>query len=160
MRPWYWPEDGQPHRANPFDWIMKDNIGASWWPDPYMFDLFREKGIKVIINCSEFDNRSDIPKDFKYYFFHIPDYGVPSEEQIQKFLKITDRHRKKKEPMVVHCVAGCGRTGQMIVAYAAYHDLIPKDEDPVKWVRERRNCFLETEEQKNFARKIAKKYQK
>ncbi len=159
VRPWYWPEKGQPNRTNPFDWIVKGKIAASWWPDPYMFDLFRREGIKVIVNCSEFDNRSDVPDDFKYYHFNIPDYGVPTETQIEKFLQITKKHEDKGQSIVVHCVAGCGRTGQMLVAYAAHNGLISNHEDPVRWIRSKRKCCLETEEQKEFARKITKKFQ-
>jgi protein-tyrosine phosphatase len=112
----------------------------------------------VIINCSEFDYQNDVPVGFKYYHINVPDYGLPTELQIEQFLEITKAHNKMNEPIVVHCVAGCGRTGQFIVAWAAYNRYLPKNIDPVKWIKKLRPCCLETEEQMNFARKIAKKY--
>jgi protein-tyrosine phosphatase len=117
------------------------------------------RGIKGIINCSEFDNRRDVPSDFKYFHINIPDYGTPTESQLDKFFKITSELGAGKDPIVVHCVAGCGRTGIMIVAWAAFNNLIPERLDPVKWIRNQRPCSLETKEQMVLARKIAKKYQ-
>ncbi|TFF95266.1 MAG: hypothetical protein EU544_03115 [Promethearchaeota archaeon] len=159
VRPWYWPQGGQPHRTEPFTWIVKKKMAASWWPDPPVFKRYKEEGIKVIINASEFDNRNDVPSEFAYYHINIPDYGTPTENQIQQFLAITEKHMNKKEAIVVHCVAGCGRTGQLIVIWGAYNNHIPEGMDPVKWIRRLRNCCLETKEQMDLARRMAKKYQ-
>ena len=160
VRPWYWPIGGQPHRANPFDWIIKGKMAASWWPDENVFQIYKKEKISVIINASEFNNRDDIPNGFIYYHLNIPDYGLPTDNQITRFLAITDTHGKKNDPIVVHCVAGCGRTGQLIVIYAAHNGYIPKNMDPVKWIRKIRPCCLETREQTELARKMARKYQK
>jgi len=159
VRPWYWPEGGQPHRTEPFTWIVKGKMAASWWPDPPVFKIYRKEGIKVVINCSEFDYRNECPEEFKYYHINIPDYGIPSDKQLNKFLEITTKHGDKNEPIVVHCVAGCGRTGQMIVAWGSANGMIPKTMDPVQWVRNYRKCSLETKEQMALARRIAKKLQ-
>jgi len=159
VRPSYWPKEGQPNRTKEFTWIVKKKFAASWWPDPPLFKRYEKEGISVIINCSELNNKSDIPERFYYYHIAVPDYGLPTEEQISHFLKICDKHGQKNEIIVVHCVAGCGRTGQFIVAWAAYNGYIPKNMDPVKWIRKLRPCSLETLEQMEFARKIARKYQ-
>ena len=160
VRPWYWPKEGMPERTEPFTWIIKGKMAASWWPDPSVIENYRREGIKVIINCSEFDNRKDIPKEFKYFHLNIPDYGTPTDVQLQRFFEITSESSNNDVPIVVHCVGGCGRSGLMIVAWAAYNGYIPKGIDPVKWIRKLRSCCLETKEQMELARKIAKKYQK
>ena len=160
VRPWYWPEGGQPHRTTPFTWIVKGKMAVSWWPDNSVINLHKTEGIKVIINCSEFDNRKELPSDFEYFHFNIPDYGTPTNRQLERFLEITSKHGGTGKPMVVHCVAGCGRTGIMIVAWGAYNGIIPNSMDPVKWIRRFRSCSLETKEQMDLARKIATKYQK
>ena len=158
VRPWYWPEEGQPHRTESFTWIVKDKLAASWWPDSKLIERYKKEGIKAIINCSEFDNRKDIPKDFKYFHINIPDYGTPTDTQLERFFNITNKHRINGEAVVVHCVAGCGRTGIMIVAWAAHNGYIPNSIDPVKWIRKLRPCSLETKEQMDLARKLARKY--
>ncbi|KKL61426.1 hypothetical protein LCGC14_2195420 [marine sediment metagenome] len=160
VRPWYWPKTGMPEKANPFTWIIKNRIAVSWWADPSVIQRYKKEGIKVIINCSEFDNRSEIPEDFKYFHINIPDYGTPTDSQLQRFFKITSKFTTNNKPIVVHCVAGCGRSGIMIVAWAAYNGYIPDGIDPVKWIRKLRPCCLETKEQMELSRKIANKYQK
>ena len=149
-----------PERAEPFTWIVKNKLAASWWPESEEFEIYRKQGIRVIVNCSEFDNRSGVAKEFKYYHINVPDYGTPTAAQLDRFIKISDEHGAKKEPIVVHCVAGCGRTGQFIVAWAAYKGYIPNGMDPIKWIRKLRPCSLETKEQMDLARNIAKKYRK
>jgi len=148
-----------PERTQPFTWVVKGKIAASRWPDPPVIEKYKKEGISVIINCSEFDNRKDIPNIFNYYHINVPDYGLPTESQIETFLAICEKHGLNHESIVVHCVAGCGRTGQFLVAWGAKNGYIPKSMDPIKWIRKHRPCSLETKEQMNFARKMAKKYQ-
>ncbi|MFX1590639.1 MAG: dual specificity protein phosphatase family protein, partial [Promethearchaeota archaeon] len=119
---------------------------------------YQEEGISVIINCSEFDNQKDIPQDFTYYHINVPDYGIPTKSQIEKFLSITKSHSQEKGAIFVHCAAGCGRTAQFIIAWACNNGYIPRGMDPVNWIRKLRPCSLETKEQEDFARKICKKY--
>lgn len=149
-----------PERTTPFTWIVKNKLAAGWWPDSREIEIYKKEGIKVVVNCSEFDNKREISKSFKYYHINIPDYGTPTNSQLEKFLNITDKHNKIGDPIAVHCVAGCGRTGIMIVAWAAFNGHIPNGMDPVKWIRKFRPCSLETKEQMNLAREIAKKYRK
>ena len=82
IRPSYWPAQGQPERTEPFTWIVEGVIAASWWPDPYVFDIYKEHSIKAIFNVCEFDNRQDISAQFDYHFIQVPDYGVPSDQQL------------------------------------------------------------------------------
>ncbi len=135
-------------------------MAVSWWPESREIEIYKKEGIKTVINCSEFDNRQEISKHFKYYHINIPDYGTPTDAQVERFLNITKEHLVKNEPIVVHCVAGCGRTGIMIVLWAAYNEIIPDGIDPIKWIRKLRPCSLETKEQVNLARNLAQKYKK
>ena len=160
VRPWYWPKNGMPERAEPFTWIVKGKLAVSWWPDPYVIEIYLKEGIKAIINCSEFDNRKDLPDDFNYFHLDIPDYGTPTDAQLTKFFEITSKHGSNNHPIVVHCIAGCGRSGIMVIAWAAYNDYIPNGIDPVTWIRKLRPCCLETKEQLDLARNLAKKYSK
>ncbi len=151
--PHYWR--GRHHFPDhePFEWIVEDLLGVSCWPDDDHFtDEFPENKIKVIINLCEFDYPEGVPDGYTYYHIPVPDYGVPTEDQIHRFLEITDLHQKKEEPVVVHCVAGCGRTGQMVAIWAAYNGWMDTHSDPIKWIRERRKCSCETCEQEKLVK--------
>ena len=111
-----------------------------------------------MVNVCEFDNRQDVPPHLNYHFIHVPDYGVPSEEQVDHFIKLMDKHHTAGEPVVIHCVAGCGRTGQFIIAWCARAGFISKGTDPVDWIRSKRKCCLETGAQEQCARLLTKKY--
>ena len=50
IRPYYWPAKGQPERTEAFTWIVEGVIAASWWPDPYVFDIYKEKNIKAVVD--------------------------------------------------------------------------------------------------------------
>jgi hypothetical protein len=92
IRPWYWPERGQPERTEPFTWIVEGVIAASWWPDPYVFEIYEEQNIRAVVNCCEFDNRRDVPEQFVYHHINVPDYGVPTDAQIEQFVSLMDKH--------------------------------------------------------------------
>ena len=124
-----------PHKSDPFSWIIKGKLAASWWPDPPIIEIYKKERIKVVINCCEFDNRHLISQHFIYYHINIPDYGTPTNSQLERFLEISKKHKDNNDPIVVHCVAGCGRTGQFIIAWAANNGYLPNSMDPVKWIR-------------------------
>jgi protein-tyrosine phosphatase len=154
VRPSYWPENGRPEYSNMFDWIERGQLAMSWWPDPPVIERYQLEGIRVIINASEFDNRENIRKRFFYYHFPVPDYGLVTEEQIRKFLEVAKLHFDFKDPMVIHCVSGCGRSGQFALAWVLYFNKVPEHENPISWIRTKRQCILESTEQEKNGEKI------
>lgn len=80
IRPWYWPEKGQPERTEPFTWIVEGVLAASWWPGPGVFARFEEEGIKSGVNVCEFDNRRDVPEHLVYHFIPVTDYGMSFDQ--------------------------------------------------------------------------------
>jgi protein-tyrosine phosphatase len=132
-------------------------LGVSCWPDDHFEKEYPQNKIKVVINVCEFDYPEGVPKGFIYYHFPVPDYGLPTQKQIVKFLEVTRKHILNKEAIVVHCVAGCGRTGQMIAIWAASTGRIPKGEDPIRWIRKHRACSCETPRQEKLVRNYVNK---
>ena len=100
IRPWYWPAKGQPERTEPFTWIVEGVIAASWWPDPSVFDIYDEQHIRAVVNCCEFDNRQDVPSQFVYHHINVPDYGVPTDAQIERFVGLRFRRCPRREKTV------------------------------------------------------------
>ena len=100
IRPWYWPAKGQPERTEPFTWIVEGVIAASWWPDPSVFDIYDEQHIRAVVNCCEFDNRQDVPSQFVYHHINVPDYGVPTDAQIERVVGLRFRRCPRREKTV------------------------------------------------------------
>jgi Polymorphic toxin system, DSP-PTPase phosphatase len=145
-----------------FTWIVKGVMAASCMPNNSLLANYKEQGIKVIINCSDWEYNFEDKKFenyFSYYFIPILDFGVPGDAEIRKLFEICEQHQAKKEPIVVHCMAGCGRTGQLLCAWGAKNNIIPKEMDPVKWIRSLRKCCLENPSQERFAREIQTRIQ-
>ncbi len=115
-------------------------------------DYIKKQGIKVIISLEEEINKlaehSTLKADFEHIELYITDFGVPKTEQIEQFLEVFSKAKEEKKPVLVHCHAGCGRTGVMLaLAEKLFYN--PKDgEEAIKNLKEVRPCALETSEQR------------
>jgi atypical dual specificity phosphatase len=58
-----------------------------------------------------------------------------------------------KHPILVHCFAGCGRTGVMLAVYLmTFYDY--KYENALKKIRSVRECAIESKNQHEFLKKM------
>ncbi|MBN1330817.1 MAG: dual specificity protein phosphatase family protein [Candidatus Heimdallarchaeota archaeon] len=121
------------------------------------FEYLKMIGIKVIIS---FANEIQVIKQktkFDKYFIHheifITDYMTPTKSQVEEFISLLVKYRDEKKPVLVHCWAGCGRTGLML---ALAERFVYGENDPIKAiqnVKKVRSCAVETQEQKEFIMK-------
>ncbi len=81
----------------------------------------------------------------------IPDFGVPSAEVTSRALQFIASRLAAGKVVVVHCGAGCGRTGTILALHLKHSQGIPADE-AIRRVREARRCAVETPEQEAFVR--------
>lgn len=117
-------------------------------------DLIKNLEIQIIISLDEsiqqHPNYDELKKDFEHHEIFIVDFDIPTEDQIKKIIKIITKAREEKKAVLVHCLAGCGRTG-LILALA--EKLIYGTEDgekAIEKVRKIRPCALETQNQYDF----------
>jgi protein tyrosine phosphatase domain-containing protein 1 len=83
---------------------------------------------------------------FQVLHLPIPDFNVPSKEDLEEAIKKTVEHAQVGKNILIHCHAGLGRTG-LFVAYLAKRVLGLSSEEAIHWTRKYIPHALETDEQ-------------
>lgn len=138
-----------------FSWVIPNVIAGSSLPyEESHFTYLKEMGIKVIINLTSKPTDPIYANDFKLYHLRIPDFSVPESKMVKQFFDIIDEAEKRDEPVLVHCFAGCGRTGTMLALWAIKNNKVIKNEDAIPYIRNKRDCSVETDLQEEFVKEF------
>ena len=118
----------------------------------------REKGSLIVLlaeeaECMERTGRNlkslYLKEGFQIIHLPIPDFDVPSKEDLEEAIKKTVGHAQAGQNIVIHCHAGLGRTG-LFVVYLAKQVLSLSSEEAIHWTRKYIPHALETYEQEKF----------
>lgn len=82
----------------------------------------------------------------------IPDGRVPTREQYREIMEFIEDQRARGYPVAVHCAAGLGRTGLVLVGFLMERGA--DFETALKQVRAVRPGAVETREQMNFLENV------
>ncbi|CAD6186099.1 unnamed protein product [Caenorhabditis auriculariae] len=138
---------------------------------------FTEGPQKILVKCTRVKNLSWGESKLKESTFYVegvgktmkikhihwidwPDRCVPSPDMT--VIKILDRYRSKN-PIVVHCSAGIGRTGSVVMIeyileqLESHEKITPSDEILLK-IRKQRNNSVQTEHQYLFVHQVILNY--
>ncbi|XP_061913531.1 tyrosine-protein phosphatase non-receptor type 11b isoform X1 [Entelurus aequoreus] len=121
------------------------------------------------LQVTRLDRRDSLRQVWHYQYLSWPDHGVPNEPGgVLWFLEEANRTQASIEgcgPMVVHCSAGIGRTGTIIVIDILIHLInrqgldcdidIPKT---IQRVRQQRSGMVQTEAQYKFIYMAVQQY--
>lgn len=139
-----------------FNWVADEVIAGS--SKPYFseqFNFLHNERIKVIINLTKDPLiKTDQLDKFTIYNIPISDFSIPTYEQINEFWQICKKHEKRNEAILVHCMAGCGRTGTMLAIWLLLKGVVQTGEEAVDQIRLLRPCSVETMEQENLILEI------
>ncbi len=87
-----------------------------------------------------------LSQGFQVLHLPIPDFNVPSREDLEEAIKRTVEHAEVGKNILIHCHAGLGRTG-LFVAYLAKRVLGLSSEEAIHWTRKYIPHALETDGQ-------------
>ncbi|MFX1262774.1 MAG: protein-tyrosine phosphatase family protein [Promethearchaeota archaeon] len=109
-----------------------------------------DAGIRVVISLESRFGFPDFSEfDIEHHQISIPDFDIPSEPNVREFVNIVKTALHQKKPVLVHCLAGCGRTGTMLAIAEIYLYGQTNGLDAIESVRKSRPCAVETKGQED-----------
>jgi len=119
-------------------WLIPEKVAKSSVPDYSDLILWKAEGINSIVNLLE-DGYHEIVQDEKEVGFNvlhspISDFDAPTLDQLIEIIQWIDQEIDDKNTVLVHCYAGIGRTGTVLIAFLIHrgYDIISATEEVLK----------------------------
>jgi len=146
-------------RPDKFSWLIENKLAGSGIPTSidevhWMID----QGVKSIVTVREEPLDDDWIKDVNYLHIMSNDMGVPEFDDLVDAVDFIDRKITNSEPVLVHCLAGMGRTGTVLACYLVKYQNMSADE-AVQKVREQRPGSIQSYPQEEIIFRFAKSLQ-
>jgi protein-tyrosine phosphatase len=125
-----------------------------------VWSSFLDKGIDLVVVLTEKQEylvyaQKDLPEFYRsqgmdVLHLPVPDFGIPDDLPTwEKGLKQAAGAARKGNNIVIHCLAGIGRTGTFL-ACLAKEDLGLEGRDAIQWVRKTLPGAMENKYQEEF----------
>jgi ADP-ribosyl-[dinitrogen reductase] hydrolase len=135
-------------------WIEEPLLIGSHNPDDSELAGIIESGVATVISLVDETEQKALYGDSHFadgtcvrHSIPIPDYGVPSAEQVSSFLEAV-RDGLERGLVLVHCQGGSGRTGTLGALWLINRGMTP--EEAIRAVRGRNSSAIETVDQEAF----------
>ena len=139
-----------------FSWLLENKLAGSAIPtsiDEVQWAI--DQGVKSIITIREEPLDGSWIKGVKYLHVHSNDMGVPEFVDLVSAVDFIHNRITNDEPVMVHCLAGMGRTGTLLACYLVKHQKMSADE-AIQKVREERPGSIQSFPQEEIIFQFAK----
>ncbi len=143
-----------------FSWIIEKKLAGSAIPtSKEEVDWLKEEGVKSIVTIREEPLEEEWLDDVDYLHVHSNDMGVPEFIDLQHAVDFIHRRITNNEPVLVHCLAGLGRTGTILACYLVkYHNMTT--DEATKKIREERSGSIQSYSQEEIIFRFEKSLKK
>ena len=146
-------------RPDKFSWLIENKLAGSGIPTSINeVEWVIEQGVKSIVTVREEPLDDDWVKDVNYLHVHSNDMGVPEFADLTYAIDFIHRRITNNEPVMVHCLAGMGRTGTLLACYLVKYQKMSAD-DAIQKVREERPGSIQSYPQEEIIFQLEKSLQ-
>jgi len=142
-----------------FSWLIENKLAGSALPtstDEVKWVI--DQGIKSIVTVREEPLDDDWVKDVNYLHIMSNDMGVPEFVDLGSAVDFVHRRITNNEPVMVHCLAGLGRTGTILACYLVKYQNMSADE-AIQKVSEERPGSIQSYPQEEIIFRFSKSLQ-
>jgi atypical dual specificity phosphatase len=134
-------------RPTNFSWLLQDKLAGSGMPTSFEeINWVRKQGVKSIITMTERGLPDSWVEGLEYLHIPTEDLSAPDIDKIDAAVDFIHERIKNKDPVMVHCAAGIGRTGTILASYLIKYQNLTAGE-AIKKIRQERPGSIQSESQ-------------
>jgi len=127
-----------------FSWIIEEKLAGSAIPTSKdEIDWIKQEGVRSIVTIREEPLEDEWIKDVNYLHVHSNDMGIPEFSDLVNSVDFIHQRITNDEPVMVHCLAGLGRTGTILACYLIKYEDMTAD-DAIEKVRRERHGSIQS----------------
>ena len=127
-----------------FSWVIDSKLAGSAIPtSKEEVDWTKQEGVKSIVTIREEPLDDEWLDDVNYLHVHSNDMGVPEFDDLVSSVDFIHERIGNNEPVMVHCLAGLGRTGTILACYLIKYEKMSADDAKTK-IRKQRSGSIQS----------------